>query len=511
MTSKKYTLLAIAFTLFQVASFAQNTDWGWDWKDSSKIPAKRLPQHNEFLNNNYPYPAQPRSQWELGISGGPSFIIGDINPKIGFGGSITARKAINHTFSLRAGYFGSINSGKPSTWGGVIGQNEYKNWRHSGALDLVVSLNPISYYRGNPKTNWYITAGYEVLATRVTSKDPSRNNEFHTFYGYGYPNSQSGIIGTIGGNKVNGRHAWTLLNAASVGAGVAYKLNNKTNIKLEQRFTKVLTGYDYLDGVKSGSSNDMYSFTSVGVNINMGKTSKRVQPLWWINPNNFAYNELNAPKHMKMPKVKLDDADGDGITDQFDLEPNTPKGAKVDSRGRALDTDGDGVPDYRDKEPLTPQNCFPVNNDGVGTCPEPPCCKELRDVVKKLKDDLDNGTIGTKNTCTISELPSIQFKGNSKLSKDAQSVLATVAQKMKENPNCKVKVIGYGSTNKSAQQASWEKVNAVIKYLVEKQGISEGRLIFTYGQDGDANSVDLQGTTEDGPNSVPAPHPNLKK
>lgn len=391
MTSKKYTLLAIAFTLFQVASFAQNTDWGWDWKDSSKIPAKRLPQHNEFLNNNYPYPAQPRSQWELGISGGPSFIIGDINPKIGFGGSITARKAINHTFSLRAGYFGSINSGKPSTWGGVIGQNEYKNWRHSGALDLVVSLNPISYYRGNPKTNWYITAGYEVLATRVTSKDPSRNNEFHTFYGYGYPNSQSGIIGTIGGNKVNGRHAWTLLNAASVGAGVAYKLNNKTNIKLEQRFTKVLTGYDYLDGVKSGSSNDMYSFTSVGVNINMGKTSKRVQPLWWINPNNFAYNELNAPKHMKMPKVKLDDADGDGITDQFDLEPNTPKGAKVDSRGRALDTDGDGVPDYRDKEPLTPQNCFPVNNDGVGTCPEPPCCKELRDVVKKLKDDLDNG------------------------------------------------------------------------------------------------------------------------
>lgn len=511
MTSKKYTLLAIAFTLFQVASFAQNTDWGWDWKDSSKIPAKRLPQHNEFLNNNYPYPAQPRSQWELGISAGPSFIIGDINPKIGFGGSITARKAINHTFSLRAGYFGSINSGKPSTWGGMIGQNDYKNWRHSGALDLVVSLNPISYYRGNPKTNWYITGGYEFLATRVTSKDPLRNNEYHTFYGYGYPNSQSGIIGTIGGNKVNGRHAWTLLHAASVGAGVAYKLNNKTNIKLEQRFTKILTGYDYLDGVKSGSSNDMYSFTSVGVNINMGKTSKRVQPLWWINPNNFAYNELNAPKHMKMPKVKLDDADGDGITDQFDLEPNTPKGAKVDSRGRALDTDGDGIPDYRDKEPLTPQNCFPVNNDGVGTCPEPPCCKELRDVVKKLKDDLDNGTIGTKNTCTISELPSIQFKGNSKLSKDAQSVLATVAQKMKENPNCKVKVIGYGSTNKSAQQASWEKVNAVIKYLVEKQGISEGRLIFTYGQDGDANSVDLQGTTEDGPNSVPAPHPNLKK
>ena len=61
---------------------------------------------------------------------------------------------------------------------------------------------------------------------------------------------------------------------------------------------------------------------------------------------------------MKMPKVKLDDADGDGVTDQFDLEPNTPAGAKVDSHGRAIDTDGDGIPDYKDKEILTP--CAPA-------------------------------------------------------------------------------------------------------------------------------------------------------
>ena len=73
-----------------------------------------------------------------------------------------------------------------------------------------------------------------------------------------------------------------------------------------------------------------------------------------------------------------------------------------------------------------------------------------------------------------------------------------------------MKVIGYGTSSKSAQQMSWERVNAVIKYLVEKQGISESRLLFFYAQDGDANTVDLQGTLEDGPNTVPAPHPNLK-
>ena len=54
-------------------------------------------------------------------------------------------------------------------------------------------------------------------------------------------------------------------------------------------------------------------------------------------------------------------------------------------------------------------------------------------------------------------------------------------------------------------------MNSVIKYLVEKQGIAEDRFIFSYGGEGDANTVDLMGTTEEGPNTIPAPHPNLKK
>ncbi len=60
------------------------------------------------------------------------------------------------------------------------------------------------------------------------------------------------------------------------------------------------------------------------------------------------------------------------------MEPNTPAGVPVDVRGVAKDTDGDGVPDYKDKELLTPQKCFPVDADGVGNCPEPACCTELR-------------------------------------------------------------------------------------------------------------------------------------
>ena len=152
---------------------------------------------------------------------------------------------------------------------------------------------------------------------------------------------------------------------------------------------------------------------------------------------------------------------------------------------------------------LTPQKCFPVNADGIGTCPEPACCKEIKDMVSNMK-------LAPTAECTIGGLPSIQFKGSAKLSKDNESILAAAAAKINANPGCKVKVIGYGASSKSAQQLSWERVNAVMKYLVEKQGISESRLLFNYGQDGDINTVDLMGTTEDGPNTVPAPHPNLK-
>jgi len=239
-------------------------------------------------------------------------------------------------------------------------------------------------------------------------------------------------------------------------------------------------------------------------------TSKnRTEPLWWINPNDYIYSELSAPQHMKLPKVTLPDSDGDGIPDQFDLEPNTPAGIPTDSHGRALDTDGDGVPDYKDKELITPTRCFPVNADGIGTCPESTnsCCTDLK---KKLQDLIDNGMISKKAECNISALPSIQFKGGSHLTKEAELILASAATKLKASPECKVKVIGYGASSKAAQQLSYDKVSAVIKFLVEKNGISESRVIFVYGQDGDVNTVDLQPTTEVGPNSVPAPHPNLK-
>jgi outer membrane protein OmpA-like peptidoglycan-associated protein len=230
------------------------------------------------------------------------------------------------------------------------------------------------------------------------------------------------------------------------------------------------------------------------------KSKKSVEPLYWENPLNFAYNELNAPKRMKLPKPVLDDADGDGITDQFDNEPNTPAGAPVDSHGVSRDSDGDGVPDHKDKQLITPTECQPVDADGVGKCPDPACCQNM---------------VAKPAACAIGDLPSVTFTKNSTVvSKDAQAVLASVADKLRNNPTCKIVVTGYGEPSKSSQQLSWDRVNAVINHMVDKQGISADRFIWRYGQsEGDPNTVDLRAAAEgeEGPNTVPAPHPNLRR
>jgi OOP family OmpA-OmpF porin len=519
MSNRKLLILSF-FLLCAFFTNAQTTttdDWGWSWRDSAVVPVSGMEQYSRFINNDFPYPPKPRNMWELGIGAGVSYIAGDVRGNVGFGGTITLRKAIDHTFSIRAGLTGLLNSGSPSAYGVFIGQTEYKNQTHQFSVDLLTSLNSSSIYRGNPKTNVYLITGYSLNAARVLYKRPggAQPGGYSIYYGYTdrgiNPNSQSGTITTLGGAEINNSHAYRLFHGLDLGGGIAFKINNRVNIGLEHKFTFTMPGYDYLDAWAGGNgsgltSDDYYGFTSVRLNINLGNASQKTQPLWWLNKNNFVYSELNRPQHMKIPPPVLPDADGDGVTDQFDMEPNTPKGAPVDTHGRAKDTDGDGVPDYRDKEVLTQLSCFPVNNDGVGTCPEPACCKELRDMIKNLPAP----TVAARVECTIGELPSIQFKNKAVLSQDAQRMLAGVASRINANPNCKVKVIGYGAASKAAQQLSWDRVNAVINYLVEKQGVAESRLLFIYQQDGDSKSVDLQGTVEEGPSYVPAPHPNLK-
>jgi outer membrane protein OmpA-like peptidoglycan-associated protein/opacity protein-like surface antigen len=538
MASGKYLSILALTGLIATASFAQKSDAGYGWVlDSSKRSVKNMPQQNEFLNNQHPYPSKPRSMWELGVSGGTSFLFSDIDPALGYGGGVSLRKSLGHIFSVRGSYNGSINYGLDyrlrNTYDGVNGPwfnnyrsnkyvANYRNKIHQLSVDFISSLNTISHYRGNPKTNIYLLAGYSLLGSDVDVNALNASGNPYSYTGIDFLGKRSDIKSDLkdlldddnsdtkyesnGANKNENRDAigrsndnWMIRHALNLGAGIAFRITDRVNIGLEQKFTVPFD--DNFDAVDVGTANDFLSATQFRLNFNLGNSSKNVLPLWWLNPNNYVYNEVNTPKHMKIPTPVLPDADGDGVTDQFDMEPNTPAGAAVDSHGTSRDTDGDGVPDYKDKEPLTARDCFPVDADGVGKCPEPPCCAELRTQMM------------AKPACAITSLPSVQFKsGSLSLSATSKAVLNSVAQQMNANPECKVKLTGYyKGSDKRSMQLGWDRVNTVIKYLVEQQGIAESRLIFSLSDGGDPNTVDLMGTTEEGPNSIPAPFPNLQK
>ncbi|MEO7922458.1 MAG: hypothetical protein ABIR30_02185 [Chitinophagaceae bacterium] len=566
MASKKFLLLMGVFCLSASYGFSQRVGASYDVKDSSVVPDKRMAQHTEFLNGTYNFPAKPRNQWEIGIKLGMMNVSGDIPSKLAFpSAGLHVRKAFGYIFSMRLEYMYGTgkgrtfnpaeNFGKNSAWsypGGysapwrdnagnivswqtLFGGNpntprqvvyyNYKTKVHELSLEGVVTLNNIRFHKAKTGYNLYLLGGIGgmVYDTKVNTLDANSNKyQFETFVTTNsvykkrkdtYDQLKSGMDDSYESAAENQGprrpklFGKTFKPSATVGIGVAFKLSNRINLAIEDR--QVLIKDDLLDGQRWQEhaygdavltrDYDSYNFASIGLNINLG--AKSVEPLWWLNPLDYAYSEIRNPRLMRLPKPVLPDSDGDGVTDQFDQE-QTPSGCPVDSHGVTKDTDGDGVPDCKDKELITPTYCQPVDADGIGKCPCPEGCAGIAPPAK---------------TCSelMGALPSVAFKaGTNKISDDAKAVLSTVAARMRNNPGCKVVVIGYCSSNKKEQQLSWDHVNAVINHMVDKEGISVDRFIFNYGQEGgDCNTVDLRAAAEgeDGPNNVEPPHPNLRK
>jgi len=414
------------------------------------------------------------------------------------------------------------------------------------SVDFLFSLNNIMFHRKQSNYNYYLLAGYSAVIYETGIEVLDNQGRAHDYAGVDFNGKRKDIKdqlksyydsrggqdyetqATIRPRRSNLNDAegnTSLRHAFNAGAGVERRLGDIVTLSAEFKYTSMWSE-DWVDGYAIGlanaytSSSDNLFSASLGVNFNLGLKSrkkflqqsgkdemktdlgqfpgKRVAPLWMHNPLAQPYGELSNPTRMNMPKGWLEDSDTDGVLDQFDLEPNTPAGAPVDTRGRTRDTDGDGVPDYLDKELITPTSCFPVNADGIGKCPEPECC--------------NRPVVVPPPACNIGSLPSVQFaSGKSGLSSSATAILDAAAGQIKANPNCKICVVGYGVSSKREQQLSWDRVNSVINYLSESKGISRDRFVFKYGEAGDANTVDLQDCTgEEGPNNVPPPHPQYR-
>jgi len=80
-----------------------------------------------------------------------------------------------------------------------------------------------------------------------------------------------------------------------------------------------------------------------------------------------------------------------------------------------------------------------------------------------------------------SPLPNIWLPSPNPCLNDLQkNDLHDVAEIMKINPLCRLKVITYGSPSQADQQLAWENAKIIILYLVEKEGVNPFNFILDY-------------------------------
>jgi OOP family OmpA-OmpF porin len=168
--------------------------------------------------------------------------------------------------------------------------------------------------------------------------------------------------------------------------------------------------------------------------------------------------------------AEIKDSDGDGVPDDADLCPGTPKGVKVDAKGCPIDSDGDGVPDGIDQCPGTPPGVA-VDDKGCPTT-------------------LGSGRFKITGSGADLRFEDVHFEFDKsdltdyskEMLDDAANVINQVSDKY---PALKVDVSGHTDstgTDGYNQGLSERRANAVKQYLLRK-GVEPGRLnTYAYGE-----------------------------
>jgi hypothetical protein len=330
MSSKKlsflFSLAALILTsgvdAQQVSSRSGYTG-GYDWRDSSLIPATRAAQQNDFMNNLYNFPAKPRNQWEVGVKAGLFNVGGDVaslTPNLGFAAHV--RKSIGYSFSLRGEF--AHGTGKGLAWQSAGNYRKNTAWNNNGYAsnfvdgqgnrnpakdqvyynyktnvnDLSVqglfSFSNIRFHKARTKMSTYMLAGIGLswYKTNVNALNGTSKYNFNSITNnpaYADRNDIRKALKDLlddsyetraeshGTKKSRIFGDYTSRAVAMVGFGMAFKITNRVNFAIEDRVT--FTGDDLIDGQRwqetafgdaSMTRNfDTYNYLTFGLNFNL--------------------------------------------------------------------------------------------------------------------------------------------------------------------------------------------------------------------------------------------------
>lgn len=268
-----------------------------------------------------------------------------------------------------------------------------------------------------------------------------------------------------------------------------FKINDRVSINADATWTLHHLQTRYFDWSQSNEAKPIngYFFNySLGVTFYLGKNKTHLD---WV-PTDFAgggedYKSLEA--RLKELEEKSKDDDKDGVPNYMDLEPNTPEGTYVDSKGQTIkDSDQDGVLDSfdlcpNDKGMGSNDGCPDKDSDGIpdpnDACPDVPglsinqgCPEIAKETVEALRNALEN----------------VEFFDNSSVLTDSSfNVLDDVIEQLDAHPEYNLLVEGHTDdigSEKFNLVLSEKRAVAVETYLISK-GIDADRIIIrSYGE-----------------------------
>ncbi len=407
--------------------------------------------------------------WSIGINGGNTFSLGDAmsfdgdkgdgvpdgvsTVSMGIRGHLT--KFFNPSFGLQGSAgFHQISGSKENIWfagdyfdGDISAVFNLSNWIMKGRV----------YER---KSSIFLSAGIGAAFLQSAS----------------YFTPTDDINSTVGVSK-QGQDERIIQATVPLSLMYKYKLNNSWDIDGVFKYT--IIPEDFPDAVFLGNSGDMFAYLGVGVSYNFGDKDK--QSIVYTNPLDKMYADMEEVKN-NFNKLTTDD-DGDGVNNYFDKDNSTPEGVTVDGSGKALDVDEDGIPDSMDQDPFTDKGAKvdaegrAIDSDGDGV---PDHIDEEANTPKGTMVNFQGKTLETgKGSGDAAFVPSVYFAFNSaNINAANHERLATIARLMKNNPNMKMKVVGYADKSGSEEynkNLGMRRAQAVVKQLSTTYGIEESR------------------------------------
>lgn len=550
---KKLTLSILGLVFTAGAAFGQlKPNDSVVVPDENQVPKSRLEQHQAFLNGDYKYPAKPKNMWAVGIEGGYDVINGDVDPTFGWDAGINFRKSLGYLSSIRFG----VNYLKPTgddakgkdkgtTPSHLIGgstkarrfnalsptiKTGNQTWLYDHKFEqtaifpyaeFVLNLNNINFHREQNRLNFELGIGagaymYETLTTFKSIRQGT--NTVGTVKDINLRNSENTRDDLFDSKKFD------VVPAAELSFGMNYKVSDRIALGLRPRF--IYTWDDWLDGEAYDDSGVGVANTDLSPNkdqnfamnasleFSLGNKEKRQQPLWWQNPVNFTYDHLKDDYEFD-DEYLFEDADGDGVVDRLDKEPDSPC-SFVDGGGVAIDSDKDGIVDCNDSCPFTPAAVISeIDENGCTPAPEDKnCCDdvdELRREINEIKTKQAE-ELAKAQACVGQSYPSVTFAKNSKRIAASQNAqIQSIAATLSANPTCRIVVEGFATgRRKLAQQVAWARAKTVADKLVDTYGVSRDRIIVRFsGVDGYGDVVIVRSARdgENGSSNPAAPFP----